>query len=204
VAEPVRTDPIQGDIIHVYDGIEEADNRLPSWWLTTFYVTIGFAAAYWFVFHMFELGDHPLPAYVAAQMEAMDRGGPVTDDELVALAADPRMVAAGGKAYAASCASCHGGGGEGKIGPNLTDEFWLHGGSPSAIYATIAAGVDGKGMPAWKPSLGGGAVKQLTAYVLSLRGTDRPGKGPEGERWAPPAAPADEPPAGPATAQLGG
>jgi cytochrome c oxidase cbb3-type subunit 3 len=191
MAEPLRTDDIQGAILHVYDGIEEADNRLPNWWLATFYVAIGFAVAYWFVFHMFELSPHPRAAYVEAQLAALDKGGPVTDDELVALAADRDVVAAGAAVFAKNCVSCHAADASGKIGPNLTDAFWLHGGAPSAIYTTIARGVDGKGMQAWAPQLGPGAVKQAAAFVVSLRGANRPGKAPQGDPDDPdaPAAP---------------
>lgn len=197
MAEPIRTDAIQGDVVHIYDGIEEADNRLPRWWLATFFGAIGFAAAYWFVFHLFAIGAHPLAAYTEARLAAMDRGGPVTDDELVALAADRQMVAEGRARFASTCATCHGADAEGKIGPNLTDDHWLHGGAPTEIYATIAGGVDGKGMQPWKPTLGAGGCKQVAAYLLSIRGTARPGRPPEGERWIPPAPPpAVAPPAG--------
>jgi cytochrome c oxidase cbb3-type subunit 3 len=194
MTEPLRTDDLQGDILHAYDGIEEADNRLPNWWLMTFYLAIAFAAAYWFVFHMFELAPGPRAAYVEAQLAALDKGGPVTDEEIATLATDPNMVSAGSKVFARTCVSCHGDDGSGKIGPNLTDDHWLHGGSPSAIHTTIARGVDGKGMQAWQPQLGGGPVKQVAAYVVSLRGRNLPGKAPEGERWspAPAAAPAPE------------
>lgn len=176
-----RVDEIQGEVIHVYDGIEEADNRLPTWWLVTFFGAIAFAAAYWFAFHMFGLGLHPLAAYVDEQTRALEAAGPMDDATLIELAADPKMVASGRAVFAATCVSCHGDDAAGKIGPNLTDRFWLHGGEPSQIYATIAAGVDGKGMQAWRPTLGNGKVLQLTAYVLSLRDQNRPGKEPQGQ-----------------------
>jgi cytochrome c oxidase cbb3-type subunit 3 len=186
-----RTDALQGDIIHVYDDIEEADNRLPNWWLATFYGAIAFGCAYWFVYHTFALGKLPVEAYGEAQMAALDKGGPVDDQMLIELSTDNLMVAAGDKLFHKHCVSCHKATAGGDIGPNLTDEYWLHGGAPSEIYHTVTYGVDGKGMQAWGPALGSGRVKQVVAYVLTLRNTHvAGGKPPQGEKWIAPAAPA--------------
>ena len=190
----LRRDPIQGDIVHVYDGIEEADNRLPNWWLATFVGAILFAACYWIAYQVLPIGKNPLDAYVAEQTAALDRAGPVDEAALLALTDDPLMVSAGERLYASHCVACHGEGGEGKIGPNLTDAYWLHGGEAAEIYQTISRGVDGKGMQAWAPSLGAGKVKQLTAFLLSRRDTNRKGRPPQGEKRVPAATPPPEPP----------
>lgn len=189
----LRRDAIQGDIVHVYDGIEEADNRLPNWWLATFVGAILFGACYWVAYQVLPIGSNPLDAYVAEQTAALDRAGPVDEAALLAVAADPLMVSAGERLFASHCVACHGSEGEGKIGPNLTDEYWLHGGEAAEIYQTISRGVDGKGMQAWAPSLGSGKVKQLVAFILSRRDTNHAGRPPQGDKRVPAPAPPPQP-----------
>ncbi len=186
MAEPKekRTDAIQGEIVHVYDGIEEADNELPTWWLWTFYGAIAFAVFYWFAYH--ELKAFPLPreAY-EARLQAQGAGAEVTEDMLSAMASNPDAVAAGADIFQQNCAVCHKERGEGNIGPNLTDAFWIHGGTATDIYHTIHDGVLQAGMPAWGQTLGAEAVQKVTAFVLSIRDTNVPGKEPQGDRWVP-------------------
>jgi len=188
-----RTDEIQGEIIHVYDGIEEADNSLPIWWLATFYGAIVFAVFYWVGYEELPIGHNPLEAYGAEVTRRASSGGELTDETLAAIAQNPDEVNAGHGLFTQHCASCHGQHGEGQIGPNLTDGFWLHGGNPTQILATIRDGVPAKSMPNWGPSLGNASVRRLAAFVVSLRGTNVPGKEPQGDPYAPggsaPAAP---------------
>ena len=184
--EELRNDEIQGQIIHIYDGIEEADNALPRWWLVTFFGAVVFSVFYWLVHESYSFVDYPEKAYQAARLEAMNKGGEVTEEDVVALVSDPAMVAAGKANFMKHCTKCHGNKAEGKEGPNLTDEFWLYGGSPLDIYNTIANGTS-KGMAPWIGSLGSGQVKQLAAYVVTLRNTNVPGKAPQGPKWEPPA-----------------
>ncbi len=127
-----RVDAIQGEIKHVYDGIEEADNALPRWWLSTYYGAIVFGVLYWFAYHQFEVAQLPGEAYAEA-LQAQSAGGPATEDLLLALAADPGAVGEGAAMYSEHCSVCHGAQGEGNIGPNLTDGYWLHGYAPMAI-----------------------------------------------------------------------
>lgn len=184
-----RHDEIQGEIIHVYDGIEEADNQLPRWWLFTFYGAVVFAVFYWFAYH--ELGTLKSPPEVyAAEMERRAAaGGTVTNESLEAMAQSASDVTAGAALFTQYCVSCHGANAEGAtIGPNLTDGFWIHGGSGMDIHTTITNGINGKGMPPWGPVLGAGKVRQLAAYVISVRGTNHAGgKEAQGDPW-PPAA----------------
>ena len=194
-----KHDAIQGEIVHVYDGIEEADNRLPRWWLWTFYIAIAFSFGYWVYYESFAIGAGPLDRFTQDRMAALDTGEPVTDEVLVALAADKLAVRAGGKAFAQNCAKCHGSRAEGNIGPNLTDDYWLADDDPAGVYATISAGRTGKGMPAWGLQLGPGACKQIAAYLITVRGSNLPGKPPQGEKRPPrpltSAPPAARPPA---------
>ncbi len=182
-------DPNVDRVIHEVDGIQEYDNKLPNWWLYTLYGTIAFAAFYWYHYESAGFGKSPAEAY----QEEMDRAlaaqasqlqvGEATPEALLALSKDPNAVALGKQVFLSTCAACHRADGGGSVGPNLTDDFWLHGGTPDKIYKTIATGVPDKGMPAWQPQLGALKTQAVTAYVLGLRGTNVPGgKPPQGER----------------------
>ena len=77
--------------------------------------------------------------------------------------------------FAGKCAVCHAADGGGNIGPNLTDDAWLHGATIDAIYATVNEGVLAKGMPAWGKLLKPDEMEEVVAYVWTLHGT-RPAK----------------------------
>lgn len=171
---------------HVHDGIAEYDNPLPRWWLYGFYATIVFAIAYLSYFHIGEgrsLNDE-LERDLALTKELEQKSAAATGDDLGAKLKDPAVIAAGKDAFATNCSPCHGAAGEGKIGPNLTDKYWLHGGRPEDIVRTIADGALEKGMPAWKPVLGPTKMVELAAYIMTLQGTNPPGaKEPQGEPY---------------------
>lgn len=187
MSKPLRTDDIQGQIVHEYDGIEEADNELPRWWLAIFYLTTLFAIGYWFYYHEYGLGLGIAATYERDQaaVEAARPRGPtgLSEAAIAAWGSDSALVGAGATLFQTNCLPCHGVKGEGKIGPNLTDDQWLRGGNPSAIHQTIVEGVVAKGMPAWLPMLGADGVRAVTAFVLSVRNTNVPGKPPEGEKY---------------------
>jgi cytochrome c oxidase cbb3-type subunit 3 len=187
--ENKSVEPNVDRVIHEVDGIQEYDNKLPNWWLYTLYGTIAFAALYWYHYESGGFGKSPAEKY----REEMDRAlaaqasqlqvGEATPEALLALAKDPNAVALGKQVFLSTCAACHRADGGGSVGPNLTDDFWLHGGAPDQIYKTISTGVPNKGMPAWQPQLGALKTQAVTAYVLGLRGTNVPGgKAPQGER----------------------
>lgn len=185
-----KHDPIQGAIIHEYDGIEEADNQLPRWWLYSLYVAVAFSIGYWFYYEEFKAGPGLSQAYYTERArEAEKSGKDPSDGELLAQLGTPAL-GLGQQTFTSTCVACHEAQGQGKIGPNLTDNRWLHGGSPLEIYRTIRDGVPSKGMPAWGPALGRAGVVQLTAFVLSLRDKNLPGKAAEGTPY-PAADPAD-------------
>jgi len=157
---PVKHDPIQGEIVHEYDGIQEADNRLPRWWLSTLFAAMVFSIGYWFYYEEFKAGPGLQQAYYAEKAREAERtGAEPTDGELVAAAQGPTLEL-GKQLFAANCVACHEAEGQGKIGPNLTDGAWLHGGAPVAIFKTIRDGVPAKGMPSWGPMLGRAGVTQ--------------------------------------------
>lgn len=171
---------------HSYDGIQEYDNPLPRWWLWIFYATMVFSVAYYFLPLPFGEGpgkiaeyEADVAKYKAAQPEPT--GPTVTNEQLTALVADAGRLAEGKAVYDQNCAACHRADGGGLIGPNLTDDAWIHGGSPVEIHTTIAQGVLAKGMPAWERILKPDQVNAVTAYVVSLAGSNpKDAKAPEG------------------------
>jgi cytochrome c oxidase cbb3-type subunit III len=171
-------------VLHVYDDIEEMDNHMPNWWLFILFGTILFAAGYWYYYHVAELGPSSGAAY-AAEAEAFEKRTvaekPDSDMALLLLAKDAQVVEQGQQAYMQTCAACHGARGEGVIGPNLTDNAWLHGGKPMDIHKVVAEGVVAKGMPAWERTLGAERVRSVVAYLLTLKNTNVPGRPPQGE-----------------------
>lgn len=185
---PSGSEAAHAQASHTYDGIEEHDNFLPRWWLMTLWAAIIFGFGYWMFFHTFAVGELPRTAFnrewaarTAAAAAAEERAGVVDDATLVALSKDASVVASGRGVFMTSCLPCHGDQGQGVVGPNLTDKMWIHGGTPSAILVSVADGWPAKGMPAWKPALGPARVRDVAAYVLSLKNTNvAGGKAPEG------------------------
>ncbi len=163
---------------HVYDGIQEFDQRLPNWWLYTLYATIAFSIVFWFA-HMIakvipsdgKQVDAEMAKIAAAKMAtSID----VTNDEVFwEMSKNPVFTDAGKQTYASLCAACHLASLKGKaenpgaVGPNLTDTAWIHGGTPKEIYRTVSTGVLAKGMPAWEPVLGQKKTAEVVAFLLS-------------------------------------
>lgn len=191
-----------------HDGIVEEDNKLPRWWLATLFVAMAFSFVYWQYFHVLSAGHTAYQEWAEEKAEhdkAKGGGDESVSDEMLVQLSHGAAVQAGATTFKTTCAACHGEKAEGKIGPNLTDAYWLHGGKPSDIYNTVTNGWPMKGMPSWKAALGPTKIKEVVAYVLTLRGTNVPGKAAEGSPVnpdgspagpAPAAAPAQPPPSG--------
>ena len=183
-----RPTPSEDRVIHVYDDdLEEQDNRLPLWWQYTLYGAIAFAALYWYGEIKLGAWKSQADAYqqemVAVRLAEAQKGGTLSAETLMAMSKDGATTDAGKKVFTTTCVACHRADGGGNIGPNLTDDYWLHGSKPTNIWTTVHDGVANKGMPAWGPQLGDEKVADAVAYVLTLRGTNVVGgKPPQGDK----------------------
>lgn len=175
---------------HEYDGIRELDNRLPPWWLWMFYGSIIFAAVYWTVFHVadgpslideynteMEVAQANIDAYKATKADAID-------ENTVELLSDEESLSMGQSTFQTLCMPCHGMNGEGNsIGPNLTDDYWLHGCGIKNVFKTITNGVIEKGMQSWKEQLRPVEIQRVASYIVTkLHGSDPANpKDPQGD-----------------------
>lgn len=176
---------------HEYDGIQELDNVLPPWWLWMFYATIVFAVVYLFGYHVFSVWPLSEEEYAiemedgraqvaAYQATLTDR----VDENTVVLMTEESALANGEKLYTELCVACHGVNGEGGIGPNFTDEFWLHGCDIKSVFSTVKYGVPEKGMISWKTQMKPPEMQNVSSYILSKFQTGTPvagGKDPQGD-----------------------
>ncbi|MCA6073259.1 cbb3-type cytochrome c oxidase N-terminal domain-containing protein [Fulvivirga sedimenti] len=175
---------------HNYDGIQELDNHLPPWWKWLFYMTIAFGVVYLFVYHVTdtlplqqeEYDNQIAEAEALKAMRLKDSPKLAIDESTVQYVEDAAALASGKQVYDNNCSQCHRSDGGGSIGPNLTDEYWLHGGSIQDIFTTIKVGVPAKGMISWEPLLSPEQMQNVASYVMSMVGTNPPNpKAPQGE-----------------------
>ncbi|MCA9632940.1 MAG: c-type cytochrome [Myxococcales bacterium] len=174
---------------HEYDGIREYDNPLPKWWVWIFWGSFWFALFYFFHYHIGAKGTSVAQAYVEELKEAREAeaklamGDAVSEEGLAKLMNNQAMMNDTKAIFKARCEQCHADKGQGLIGPNLTDDHWIHGkGTLMDIYKTVDEGVQAKGMPAWGRQLTPIELRKVVAYVGSIRGTNVAGKAPEGEK----------------------
>ena len=171
-----------------YDGIQEYDNDLPGWWLGIFWVTIIFSIVYPFIYD-FGPGKFASETVEAEVAEVRSKAsGPnsvqANEGSLLKLTSDSTALAMGKDIFATKCAACHSPQGQGLIGPNLTDDFWIHGGGLPDIQRVVTEGVLEKGMIAWRGQLTPDQINAVSAYIWTLRGTNPPNpKEPQGEKY---------------------
>lgn len=167
---------------HNYDGIQELDHVLPRWWLWLFYSTIVFAA--WYAgYYMSGNGPTPQQELAVAMQEIAALKPVVTPTEkagenesLLAALKDPTKLKMGSEVYAGKCFACHGDKGQGVVGPNLTDDYWIHGkGTLKDVVEVVAAGIPEKGMPPWGTVLTSDELRNVVAFVHSLHGSNPAG-----------------------------
>lgn len=174
---------------HEYDGIRELDNNLPPWWVYMFYVTLVFAVIYLGYYHVYNSGNLQEQEYLAEMNQAELRKaeylrmkGSSIDESNVEMLTDAALIENGKSIYAQNCSACHGSAGEGGVGPNLTDPYWIHGGGIKNIFSVIRNGAPEKGMIPWKSQLSPEQIQQVSSYIITLEGTSpENAKAPQGE-----------------------
>lgn len=170
-----------------FDGIRELNNKIPPWFNILFYGTILFAAIYLMAFHVFGTGQVSQDEYQAEvqeaefQKEILLRQGKLVTEANVDELKDAGSLQSGKETFLTKCSVCHGRSGEGIVGPNLTDDYWIHGAGIKNVFKVIKNGVQQKGMPTWDGQLSPRQIQEVASYVLSLHGTNPPNaKAPQG------------------------
>jgi cytochrome c oxidase cbb3-type subunit 3 len=179
-------------IPHEYDGIQELNNPTPGWFMYLFYATIIFAVSYILIYHVFGVGQLQYDEYktemaVAAKEKAayLAKSADNVDENTVKLSTDATALAAGKATFEGKCAPCHGNNAQGVVGPNLTDDYWLHGNKINDIFKTIKYGVQSKGMPTWESQLTPKQISDVANYIKSLHGSNPANpKEPQGTKLA--------------------
>jgi cytochrome c oxidase cbb3-type subunit 3 len=175
---------------HDFDGIKELDSKIPPWFAWLFILTIIFAAYYMIDYHIVGSGQLQYDEYTqevkiaSLEREALIKSGAFVNEETVELLTDANALNTGKAIYDANCIACHAADGGGIVGPNLTDDYWIHGGGIKNVFKVIKYGVVEKGMIAWQTQLNPNQMQEVASYIMSLHGTTPASpKQPEGEIW---------------------
>lgn len=173
---------------HDYDGIRELDNSLPPWWKWGFVMTIVFSFVYMWYYHVSD-GPNQIQEYTAAVERAeiekaafMAKAGASVDENTVTLILDKGELSDAGALFKNTCAACHREDGGGAVGPNLTDNYWLHGGALKDVFKSIKYGWKDKGMPEWGHNMSAKQIAGLASYIKNMTGKNvAGGKAPQGD-----------------------
>ena len=182
IERSTKTVPLdsEDDILmdHDYDGIRELDNSLPPWWVWLFYITIIYSVIHLWYYHFSDYGKSQIEQYNIEMAEAdeavkafISQQADVVDENNVEFVDDEAFLAEGKEIYISLCAVCHANDGGGGVGPNMTDNYWIHGGSIKDIFRTIKYGVPEKGMISWKSQLNPSDMHKVSSYLMTLVGT---------------------------------
>ena len=182
---------------HSFDGIQEYDNDMPRWWVNLFIISVIFGAIYMAWYHLPFFPSESLEASFAKSMNEQEQlqKGPATSEQSrgqedgaveaevtwSGLTQDAALVEAGKQTFNTNCVACHGPLGGGLVGPNLTDDYWIHDPLYKNLFRIVMEGVAEKGMPPWSPVIGPASAKAALAYIATLRGSNPANaKAPEG------------------------
>ena len=176
---------------HNYDGIQELDNSLPPWWKYGFYLTIIVGIIYIYRFHVSHDGPSPQEEYAAEMQKGEEdkaaylaHSANNVDEKTVTRLTDAGSISAGHDIFTKNCAPCHLPDGGGNVGPNLTDDYWLHGGGIADIFKSIKYGWQDKGMKSWKDDLSPKEIQEVASFIKSIHGSHpATPKAPQGELY---------------------
>ncbi len=182
----------KGEVVlrpHVFDGIQEYDQRLPNWWLFTLYAAIVLFVGFYLYVYTFgamkldsEAFDEKVEAINKERAAALQKTVDSLDNETLVnkWATDSSIVAAGEKTYSTACVACHGADLSGGIGRPLNDGVWNYSAEPMGVFKMILEGTP-KGSTGYKnikmPPMGGAKlssqqVAELTAFLISKNPKD--------------------------------
>ncbi len=174
-------------VLHELDGIKEYDNPLPGWLMAIWWGALLFSAVY-LAFYALSFGEGSMEAEYRsaaerdmAQLQAHFDANPIvppTPAELLAGAKNPDVIAMGQARFTKTCAACHGQQAQGLIGPNLTDDRWIHGGGVEQTFNSIVKGWPAKGMPPWGRAIPPKEISALVSYIRSIQGSNPPNPKP--------------------------
>jgi cytochrome c oxidase cbb3-type subunit 3 len=164
---------------HEADGIKELDNLLPRWWVWLMYLTIVFSVIYMGYYHVFKAGDLQAAEYTKEQSagdEIKNAAIAKFESALTSLqpSADKAELGRGQQTFMTLCAPCHRPDGGGLVGPNLCDDYWIHGSNYVDNLKVIINGVPEKGMLTWRGLLKPSEIQAVASYIYTLRGTTPP------------------------------
>ena len=172
---------------HAYDDIRELDNKIPPWFTYLFYATIIFGIFYMINYHVLSSGDVQATEYKEeikfAELRRVEliKSGTLLDESTLTALTDQASINLGREIFVKNCAVCHTEKGGGLVGPNLTDNYWIHGDGIKNIFAVIKNGVPAKGMISWNTQLNPRQIQEVASYILTLGGSNPPNpKAPEG------------------------
>lgn len=168
---------------HDADGIRELDNNLPRWWVWLFYLTTIYAVGYMSYYHVFGIGKSSAENYEAAMVVAEKIKAEAAREFVASMATlppsdDEVVVASGKQVYMSYCVACHRPDGGGVVGPNLCDDYWIHGSTFTDSLNIIMNGNPVKGMLAWKETLPPKDIYAVASYIYTLRGSNPPNPKP--------------------------
>lgn len=178
----------EADMGHDFDGIRELNNPTPPWWKWAFFLSFIFGIIYLWVYHISHSAPLQLEELAIAEAHAAEakeaylaNAANNIDEHSVKLLTEAADISSGQKLFSTNCAACHGAAGQGMVGPNLTDNYWLHGGKINEVFSTIKYGVPEKGMKSWKDDFSPKQIAQLASFIKSIHDTHPAGaKEPQG------------------------
>jgi len=179
---------------HEADGIKELDNNLPRWWVWLFNLCIVFAAVYMTYYHVLGKGDLQVAEYEKEKAigdkiknEALAK----FESSLGALqpSTDRAVLSQGQQTFMTLCSPCHRPDGGGLVGPNLCDDYWIHGPNYVDNLKIIINGVPDKGMLTWRGILKPAEIQAVASYIYTLRGTKPPNPKPREDQAPKPTGP---------------